>query len=70
MSEGQHRASQSPNLEESLLSVAVLMAENLHFVVLSQSHSYLKFVSLGQWWQYTLPAQLTWPYKVECPPQE
>ena len=36
MSKGQHRASWSPNLEESQLSVTGLVEDNLHFVVLSQ----------------------------------
>ena len=49
MSEGQHGASQSPNLEEFLLSVTGPVVDNLHFVGLSQSYSYLKFVPLGQW---------------------
>ena len=62
LSTGQHRASQSSNLEESPLSVAGPAADNLYFVVLSQSHSYLKFVPLG-WWQCTLPGQFTWLYK-------
>ena len=44
-----------PNLEESLLSVTGLAArQSAYFVALSQSHSYLKFVPLGQWW-HTLP---------------
>ena len=57
------------NLEESQLFVAGPVADTPHFVVLSQSHSYLEFVPLGWWW-HTLPAQLTWPYKEECPLQE
>ena len=44
MSEGQHKASCSPNLEESQLSVAGLVADIPQFVALPQSHSYLDFV--------------------------
>ena len=40
-----------------------------HLVALPQSHSYLELVVLGQWW-CTMPAQLTQPYKGECPSQE
>ena len=36
MSKGQHRASQSPNLEGSPLSATLLVADNLHFAMLSQ----------------------------------
>ena len=68
MSEEQHQASQSPNLEQSLLPVTGLMADNLYFVVLSQSHSYLEFVPLGQWY-HTLPTQLIQLYKGEYPQQ-
>ena len=57
-SKGQHRASCLPNLEESQLSVTGPVADNPHFVVLPQSHSYLEFICLGQWC-YTLPTQLT-----------
>ena len=39
MSKGMHRASCSPNLEESHLSDAGLAMDNLHFVALPQSHS-------------------------------
>ena len=69
MSEGQHKASCSPNLEESQLSVAGLAANISHFMVLPQSHFFLELVPLGQWW-HTMPAQLTQPYKGECPLQE
>ena len=54
MSKGQHKASCSPNLEESQLSVIGLVADISHFVVLPQSYSYLELVPLRQWW-YTMP---------------
>ena len=69
MSEWQHKASCSSNLEESQLSVTVLVADISCFVALPQSHSYLELVPLGQWW-CTMPAQPKQTYKGECPFQE
>ena len=69
MCNGQHKASCSPKLEESQLSVAGLAADISHFVALPQSHSYLELVPLGWWW-HTMPTQLAQPYKGECPLQE
>ena len=48
-----HGVSYSPIIEESYLSDAGLAMDNLHFVVLPQSHSLPEFVPLG-WW-------CTWP---------
>ena len=51
------------------MSVTWPVADSLHFVALSHSHSYLEFVPIG-WWQCTPPTQLAPLYKVECPLQE
>ena len=51
-----HGVSYSPILEESHLSDAGLVMDNLLFVVFPQSHSSV-LVPLGWWW-YTWPA---WP---------
>ena len=66
-SKGQHKASCSPNLEESQLSVAGLVADISHFVALPQSHSYLELVPLEDSGECTMPTQLTQLYKGECP---
>ena len=63
------QSSQSSNLQESPLSVTGLVADNPHSLTLLQSHSYLQFVPLRQWW-HILPTQLAQLYKVECPLQD
>ena len=45
------------------------VTDNIHFVVLSLSHSYPEFVPLGWGW-HILPAQFAQLYKGECPLQE